>query len=198
MNINEVLKFFKDSLKQFDVIVSPPGFLSQSLFRYDRPGNFYMTADFGNCITLSLGLALNLKNRIFVLQETRDFLNNLGTIHALQNYDISNLILVLFDFQIPSKSSNQFFVSSQKFEFLKVLKSMGFEKIYKIQKAENLHGALKKMEKNNGVSILYIQITEEDLLPPLIISLVSLEIKNRFMKFLIELDEIPDSKVKNI
>ncbi|MHA1714750.1 MAG: hypothetical protein ACTSXP_03835 [Promethearchaeota archaeon] len=192
MNINDALISFKKSVQDSDVFVSQAGQLSQYLFRHDRRNNFYMTADLGELNSFSLGLALNIKNRVFAFQQLNYFLKNLCYLHSVLNHPVYNLTITIFDFQYLKKEQDQFLFSfSRKFNFMNLLKSLGFNNIHKIQKADQIHGAIKKSSKLEEISIFYLIISEKSPLPPLIITHSSLEMKDRFMKAMDDYQKIP-------
>lgn len=184
MNIPEVFKLFKDSLEESAVIISQSGYLSQALFRYDRIGNFYSTADFGNLYAFGLGISLNNSNRVFIFQDSQHFFSNIESIYPILKYKPKNLSMVIFEARGREFPGEKSAYKPEKLDPIKLLKSIGFEKIFPIQKITNLQGLLKKISKSGDLTVLYIYIDEEDTLSPLIITLSSIEIKNRFTNFL--------------
>lgn len=90
-----------------DVVVSSTGFISREVFRYDRPLNFYMMGSMGNALSIGIGLALNIKQRVFVLNGDGSALMGLGSLVTAQSLNLDNLHHFIIDNGIHESTGGQ-------------------------------------------------------------------------------------------
>ena len=80
MNSSDAINIILDNLKDGDIAVSTTGFISRRIFALkDRDANFYMIGSMGLVSAVGLGIALNSRKRVVVLDGDGSALMDMGT-----------------------------------------------------------------------------------------------------------------------
>lgn len=87
-----------DQVKKNDIVITTAGYISRQVYQYkDRDLNFYMMGSMGCAFALGLGIALNVKNRVFVINGDGSALMGLGSLVTGRKYNLSNLVHIIID-----------------------------------------------------------------------------------------------------
>ena len=90
------VKGFLDALKEDDIAVFSNDDMNREAFQYDREGNFYMSND-GLASSLSLGMAMATKKRVFMFCDDSEFLREYGVAAQMAVSKCNNIVFVVFD-----------------------------------------------------------------------------------------------------
>lgn len=184
MNRKEALSTILRNLKKDVAVISTLGLISRELFGLgERDQIFYMTGSMGLASSIGLGIALNKKIKVLVIDGDGSLLMNMGSLVTIGSVKPHNLIhLVLDNRAYASCSEEASHSTSVRLE--KVAKVTGYRFIKVVNTTQELAKALKKVFKiNDGPSFILAKIKlggERNL--PRILDLR--KIAERFRKFL--------------
>ncbi|WP_423792160.1 sulfopyruvate decarboxylase subunit beta [Methanocaldococcus indicus] len=103
----DIIKKIVENVKD-DIIVSNIGFPSKELYKIkDRERNFYMLGSMGLASSIGLGLALNVKDKVVVIDGDGSILMNMGSLSTISYLSPKNLILVVVDNSAYGSTGNQ-------------------------------------------------------------------------------------------
>lgn len=97
MNRTEIVKEIMSNIKDGDVVVSSTGYISREVYRYDRDLNFYMMGSMGNALAIGIGIALNYKGKVYVINGDGSALMGLGSLVTAQSLNLENLHHFIID-----------------------------------------------------------------------------------------------------
>ena len=97
MNRTDVIKEIMSQINDDDIVIASTGFISREVFKYDRSLNFYMTGSMGNALSIGIGVALNVKNRVFVINGDGSVLMGLGSMVTLKSFHLPHLHHFILD-----------------------------------------------------------------------------------------------------
>lgn len=107
MNRSECVKEIMGQLNEDDILISSTGYISREAYKYDRPLNFYMQGSMGNALAIGIGIAMNIKNRVFVLNGDGSSLMNLGTMVTARALCLDNLFNFILDNKCHESTGGQ-------------------------------------------------------------------------------------------
>lgn len=92
-----VEKIFKDVMET-DIVIACTGYISREVFAsFDRPLNFYMMGSMGAALSIGMGLALNISNRVIVINGDGSALMGLGSMVTAKKLRLHNLVHYILD-----------------------------------------------------------------------------------------------------
>ena len=97
MNRSGCIKELMGQIGERDIVVASTGFISREVFKYDRDLNFYMMGSMGNALAIGIGLAMNVKERVLVINGDGSVLMSLGTMITAKNLALKNLFHFILD-----------------------------------------------------------------------------------------------------
>lgn len=98
MKRSDCIKKIMDSINKTDIVVASTGYNSREVFKYkDRTLNFYMMGSMGNALAIGLGIAINVKERVFVINGDGSVLMSLGTMVLAKKLRLPNLYHYILD-----------------------------------------------------------------------------------------------------
>ena len=107
-----VKKIFQD-VNDDDIVIVSTGLISREVFGYkDRPLNFYMMGSMGNALAIGIGLAMNIKNRVIVINGDGSVLMSLGTLLTAKKLRLNNLVHYIIDNNCHESTGGQKTVSN--------------------------------------------------------------------------------------
>lgn len=98
MTRTDCIKEILENIQETDILISSTGYISREVFKQkDRPLNFYMMGSMGNALAIGLGIALNVKERVIVINGDGSVLMSLGTMVLIKKYKPHNLHHYIID-----------------------------------------------------------------------------------------------------
>jgi len=89
-----------------DIAIFEGNELCKEAFKYDREGNFYIRDLSGISISIGIGIANSVKNRVFVFSNDNGFLSEVGSLIQMHASRINNLFFVLLIDNLYQSSGN--------------------------------------------------------------------------------------------
>lgn len=112
MGRSDIVKKIMADIFEDDIVIASTGFISREVYKYDRPLNFYMMGSMGNALAIGIGLALNTKKRVVVINGDGSVLMSLGTMLTAKKLNLSNLIHYIIDNNCHESTGGQSTVSN--------------------------------------------------------------------------------------
>jgi sulfopyruvate decarboxylase subunit beta len=104
---SEIIRLLAPCLKG-NIVVSNLGFPSKELYNVlDQPSNFYMLGSMGMATPVGLGIALNTKKKVFVIDGDGSILMNPGTLATAALVRPWNLTVLAIDNGVYGSTGNQ-------------------------------------------------------------------------------------------
>ncbi len=97
MNRSDIVKSIMKDVGEDDIVIASTGFISREVFKYDRSLNFYMMGSMGNALAIGIGIAMNIKKRVIVINGDGSVLMSLGTMLTAKRLSLPNLIHCIID-----------------------------------------------------------------------------------------------------
>jgi len=146
MSREKAIGIVMDNLSD-DVLISTTGKTSRELFEYrvtnkTEPSDFYTVGSMGCCSSIGLGVALNTKRRVVVLDGDGAVLMQLGSLATIGHYKPGNLLHIVFDNQAYDSTGGQPTVSSTV-DLSKVARESGYGWSESVKTVEELNDAMK-------------------------------------------------------
>ena len=178
----EIIKKIVENVKD-EIIVSNIGIPSKELYYLkDRDKNFYMLGSMGLASSIGLGLALNVDERVVVIDGDGSILMNLGSLSTIGYSGVKNLILVIIDNSAYGSTGNQKTHTAKNTKIEEIAKACGLKAV-KVDNLEDFEREFKKALKDSKTSVIVVKaIPYNEKVPN--IPLHPVEIKYRFMKAL--------------
>ena len=113
-------------LKDNDVVIFLGAGLSEESYRYDRDGNFYVTDDSCNGLSIALGIAINTNKRVFIFCNDSDLLKNISCMLNISISRCKNIFIIILKSGKYQESGGQFTIFDSISTPKNILFSMGF------------------------------------------------------------------------
>lgn len=97
MTRSQCVKRIMEDLNPNDIVIASTGFISRETFKYDRPLNFYMSGSMGCALAIGIGIAMNVDNRVIVINGDGSVLMSLGTMLTAKRLNLPNLTHYILD-----------------------------------------------------------------------------------------------------
>lgn len=107
MKRSNIVAEIMNNLNDDDIVIAATGYISREVFKYDRPLNFYMMGSMGCALSIGIGLALNVKQRVLVINGDGGALMGLGSMVTAQSLKIKNLYHFILDNQCHESTGGQ-------------------------------------------------------------------------------------------
>ena len=130
MNRSDSVKRIMDNVGDTDIVIASTGYISRETFKYDRDLNFYMMGSMGNALAIGLGIAMNVKNRVVVINGDGSVLMSLGTMVTAKKMNLPNLVHYILDNNCHESTGGQP-TSSHFLDFRHLCKNVIVYKCYK-------------------------------------------------------------------
>jgi phosphonopyruvate decarboxylase len=167
-------------------IISTTGYTSRELMQIRKEKklfkgkDFYMVGGMGHAGMVSLGYAINSKNKVVCLDGDGSILMHLGSLRTLGYLGTKNLKHILLNNNSHESVGGQP-TTAQGIKFKNLVTSLGYKNYYKVSKKKNFKSTIIRFFKCKGPSFLEVLIsngTINNLERPKNL----LEIKKLFMK----------------
>lgn len=104
----DIVKDIMDSVGKEEIIITSTGLISREVYHYkDRPLNFYMMGSMGNALAIGLGLAMNVKTNVTVINGDASYLMSLGTTATYNKIRPKNLNHYILDNKCHESTGGQ-------------------------------------------------------------------------------------------
>ena len=98
MHRRDIVEFIMCQVEKDDVVITSTGLISREVYDYkDRPLNFYMMGSMGNALAIGIGLAMHVKNKVWVINGDGSALMGLGAMVTANKLHLSNLKHYIID-----------------------------------------------------------------------------------------------------
>ncbi len=97
MTRSEAVKELMGQMLDDDIVIASTGYISREVFRYDRPLNFYVMGSMGAALGIGVGIAMNVNQRVFVINGDGSALMSLGTMITAKSLKLTNLYHFILD-----------------------------------------------------------------------------------------------------
>lgn len=180
----DAIDIIMSSVKKTDIVLSTTGYISRYLFSYEKRhrANFYMIGSMGLLSSVGLGLALNTRRKIFILDGDGSCLMDLGTMAMIGYHKPSNLIHIVLDNGAYQSTGGQGTITDS-INLASLAASANYKEAASFNDMDALKKGLGRIVRKKGPSFIRIKLKNDKTVETGRISL--------------EPDEITD-KIRNI
>lgn len=183
LTLTEAVRIINEFLYD-SIAVTTIGDISPALYHVeDRDLNFYVKAALGQASSIGLGMAVNTKKRVYVLDGDGSLLLNPNILCETAMVNPSNMTIILLDNGTYGTTGNQKTPAHDFLDLELVARSFGFTNTRKASTQEEIVSGLESLR--DGLNLLHILIKpvkSQGLSTPL----EPRVIKERFMKAVLE------------
>jgi len=186
LNKEFFLKKLLENLPNNSKIVSSTGYNSREImflrdkYKLYKGNDFYMVGGMGHTSSVALGYSLSNKKKTICIDGDGSFLMHLGSIKTIGTFAKRNLKYILLNNNSHDSVGGQI-TYTDKIDFNKFSKSLGFKKFYLIKSKLKLDKILKKFFKEKSLCFLEVKVANNEIKNlPRPKNLIS--IKNKFME----------------
>lgn len=183
----EAIKSIIDKLKGDEAVISTTGKISRELFEYRQEkkqghkNDFYTVGSMGCSSAIALGIALNSRKKVLVIDGDGSVLMKMGNLTTIGKYQPKRFIHIIMDNSAYESTGGQP-SSSSIIDWKKLFLALGYKKAIIItSKKQLINLNLEKIGSPTAIIIKVSQESRRDLGRP---TLPPLQIKENFMKFL--------------
>ncbi len=177
----EAIKVILGSLKDELVICSTGMICKEAFLSRDRPQNFYMLGSMGLASSIGLGLALNTKKKVIVLEGDGALLMNLGILPQVGDSSLKNLLHIILDNGIYGSTGGQPTISKEAVLGNIAIKA-GYSKVRLVATLRGIEEAMKTLLKGEGPSFMQVKVEPDNIEGIGRVTLSPEEIRERFIK----------------
>ena len=155
----EALKFILSKMSDREPAVFCNGITSREGFMIkDRPLNFYMLGSMGHAAMIGLGIAQNVKSRVYVFDGDGNFFMNISGSAMIGAEKPSNLVHIIFDNKEYQTTGGQKTISTC-LDIAKIGQSLGYSYVKTIKSMKELKKEFVKWVKlKEGPIMLVIKV----------------------------------------
>lgn len=169
-------------LREDELMVCNIGFSSRELFGVgDDPKNFYMLGSLGLASSIGLGIALNSKRKVWVIDGDGSMLMNLGSLATIANQEPENLVLWIMDNGAYGSTGGQPTCTAGVTDLQSLAKGAGVRQVFLETELYRVEEIAQRVRREPGPYVVVVK-TEAGNHPAAIIPMKPLEIKKRFME----------------
>ncbi len=180
------LERFLSVVPERAAVVATTGKCGRELFTLcDRPQHLYQVGSMGCASAMALGVALNSKSPVVVLDGDGSALMKLGNLATIGAYAPENLIHVILDNNAHDSTGGQP-TSSPTVDFAGVALSCGYRSASKTDNLRGFEAAVTTAFKTPGPTLIHLRIQVGSLDPLARPSIAPHEVAQRFRKFLMD------------
>ncbi|NOY65422.1 MAG: sulfopyruvate decarboxylase subunit beta [Nitrospirae bacterium] len=150
----QVLEVIKDYLKG-NIVVSNLGIPSKELYHIlHQPTNFYMLGSMGMATPVGLGVALNTKKKVYVIDGDGSLLMNPGALATVAVFNPSNLTILAIDNAAYGSTGNQPTHTAVSTDLSLVARGFGIRNIYTVSSKNDILRAMETEQR--GTKFIHI------------------------------------------
>ena len=178
MKETDAIRSIMNELGADDVALFTTGMISREAQSIsDRPNNFYMIGSMGLLSSMGLGMALNSKKKIVVIDGDGAALMDMGTMALIAFEKPKNLIHIVIDNGSYCSTGRQPTIS-KKVPLDKIAKAAGYKTVKRISSLSGLKGILRSASP----AFILLKVKADPGLEPPRIKATPVELKNRMMR----------------
>lgn len=182
----DILKKINENINSNIAVIATTGKTGRELFSLNDCKNyFYQVGSMGCASAISLGVSLNSKKKIIVLDGDGALLMKMGNMTTIGLNQPKNLLHILLDNNVHDSTGQQL-TNATNVNFANIALSCGYKKVYSIDNLNDFSKVFKKNLPNSikGPSFIHIKIKKgsiENLGRP---TMQPHEVASRFKNFL--------------
>ncbi len=143
----EVLEIIKGYLKD-SLVISNLGVPSKELYHLcHQPSNFYMLGSMGMATPIGLGVSLNTKKRVYVIDGDGSILMNPGTLSTVAVMNPANLTIIAIDNAAYGSTGNQPTHTETVTDLSLLARAFGIRDVQTVSTKEEIHSALRSRRR---------------------------------------------------
>ncbi len=154
-------KFLVEKLSNEFIIASLGNPSFDLFYAKDRGRNFYTWGCMGLASSIGLGLALQVKEKVIVLDGDGSILMNLGSFTTIATQSPPNLIHIIWDNEQHQITGKQPTATAKKTRLAEVAKAAGIKKSYEIVREEEFEELVVRALQEDGPWVLVAKIDSE-------------------------------------
>ncbi|MFW9830941.1 MAG: sulfopyruvate decarboxylase subunit beta [Candidatus Thorarchaeota archaeon] len=132
---------------QNKLVISNIGMPSRELYHIlPQPSNFYMLGSLGLASSIGLGVALNSKKSVIVIDGDGSLLSNLGSLSTIASKAPTNLTILAIDNGVHGSTGNQPTSTQTCVDLAKTAQSLGIREVYRGSTAKQLESILSNLQ----------------------------------------------------
>ncbi len=187
----EAIKTIIKNLDKDDIVVSTTGKTSREVFEWRKKNkmafdhDFYNIGAMGCAQSIALGIALNNKKKVFVLDGDGSVLMQMGALGTTGHFCPTNYYHIIFDNQAHDSTGGQP-TCSDTIDFEKIALGCNYKNAINVQNLDDLEQEFKSFKKMKGPVMLIVKIRKgarKDLSRP---PMHPRDHKKHFMKYIME------------
>lgn len=157
----DALRIILDNLMDDDIAIFTTGFISrEAFFIKDRRLNFYMLGSMGLLSSFGLGISLNTKRNVFIVEGDGSILMGLSTLPLIGYLRPKNLIHIVLDNEMYESTGGQETIS-KKINIENLARASEYSLIATISEEDKLRTFLQL--KKEGPIFLLVKIEKEKM-----------------------------------
>ncbi|MEE8168360.1 MAG: sulfopyruvate decarboxylase subunit beta [Candidatus Hydrothermarchaeales archaeon] len=165
-------------------VVCNLGIPSKELFYVKhQESNFYMLGSMGMASSIGLGIAMNTKKEVVVIDGDASLLMNPGALATIAQISPENMTILSIDNGAHGSTGSQPTATMSVANLDMIARGFGLEKVYKAATKDEIHGIFEELEGESGPNFVHALAKQGNADVPNI-PLTPAEIKHRFMEFL--------------
>ena len=174
----DALKTIMSELDSDDIVLFTTGMISREAQSIsDRPNNFYMIGSMGLLSSVGLGMSLNSKKKIVVIDGDGALLMDMGTMALIAFEKPKNLIHIVIDNGSYCSTGRQPTIS-REVSLDKIARAAGYKTVKKVSSLSQM----KNLLKSAGPAFILLKVKADPGLEPPRIKATPVELKNRMMR----------------
>jgi phosphonopyruvate decarboxylase len=170
--------------KEKSVCLATTGKTGRELYEVeDSDSNLYMVGSMGTISSLGLGIALNHKKKVIVIDGDGSIMMRMGSLVTNASYHPENMLHILLDNNVHDSTGGQF-TCSHNVNFVAVAASCGYTRSLYAHNLEELEGYIKEWNSKQELTFIHLKTakgSKKDLGRP---KIKPFEVKERLMNFL--------------
>lgn len=162
MTTEDILKLVLAFKVDNAVYLFTNGYISRQAYGIaDSAKNFYLIGSMGLVSSLGLGIAMNSKKKVVVLDGDGSILMNMGTMPLIGHIKPKNLVHFILDNNAYHSTGDQPTIS-KNIDFLKMADASGYKKIFSFKGPGELKKALPEIFNACGPVFVHVVIGKDD------------------------------------
>jgi len=155
----EILDALLTSIQDDAAVIATTGKCGRELFTLnDRAQHLYQVGSMGAASAMGLGVALNTKKPVVVLDGDGAALMKLGNLATIGAYGPENLLHIILDNGTYCSTGGQL-TTSAHIDFLKIADACGYQSVYSCDDIAGFALSLKQAQNDQGPVLLHVYIS---------------------------------------
>ena len=181
---NDALNLIVDKAPDIAAIIATTGKTGRELFSIcDRPQHFYQVGSMGCASAIGLGVALNTKKLVIVLDGDGSILMKMGTLATIGAYKPKNLLHIILDNGVHDSTGGQATVSTNV-SFAATAKACGYQVSYICDSLDEFSNVLENSFNAPKPCLIHLRINAGSISPLGRPNITPAEVARRFQRFI--------------